>query len=80
MGNGDKRLYKAIHIKGFLLPTATPKPRAEGSSTSAPAKNTDTVFTVSVFLILEIRTHIVHVRRLPQAEEHGHIIGYLRSK
>lgn len=21
-------LYKAIHIKGFLLPTATPKPRA----------------------------------------------------
>ena len=30
-------LYKAIHIKGFLLPTATPKPRAEGSSPSAPA-------------------------------------------
>ena len=37
MENRDKRPYKANRIKGFQPSTATPKPRAEGSSPSAPA-------------------------------------------
>ena len=42
--NRNKRLNKANHIKGFRLPTATPKPRAEGSSPSAPAKKKQSPF------------------------------------
>ena len=35
-------------------PTSTPKPRAEGSSPSAPAKNSATAFAVALFFVMAV--------------------------
>ena len=48
---GRNRATPALPCSLLHFPTSTPKPRAEGSSPSAPAKNSATAFAVALFFV-----------------------------
>ena len=49
---GGNRVTSAFSRSPMCSPTSTPKPRAEGSSPSAPAKNSATAFAVALFFVI----------------------------
>ena len=51
---GGNRATPAFPCSRLCSPTSTPKPRAEGSSPSAPAKNSATAFAVALFFVMAV--------------------------
>ena len=49
-----KRATPPLPLSRLRSPTSTPKPRAEGSSPSAPAKNSATAFAVALFFVMAV--------------------------